>query len=534
MDISLLTPATDRHHPFYGTMHPAPSTPAQFAAPLPRQRAAPATHVTLNIEPPLVARHSSDAPSLRSAPRDTLLDPAHPLYLQLTSDSAPRLARSTSSTHRSGLSVGLGLAGYSSPLNILLVFVPLGIASTLMHVPAPAIFIFNFLAMLPLAMLLGKATEDVAAHFGDATGALLNVTFGNCVELILSVSALRSGKFSLVRSTITGSILSNLLLVLGSAFFFGGLRFHEQRLLSIVCEANADLLAFSVLGLAVPAIFAVTDSHATSHAERSLQQLSLVTSVGLLLIYVLYIIFQLRTHADLYNPTRPATMSTAVQKGKEEEVEEEEEGGEEWEAQLSSQVRMTSTGSSAHSDDTPIRPGIAPAPPTHSNAPALDAEDEDGPPPAPLPVATALMVLTVALITLSSDRLVATLEDFSREMGVGEKFIASVLLPVVGNAVEHLSAILVARAGKIDLAVGIACGSCIQIALFAAPVLVVVSWVFDLPRLCLNFDLFDTVLLSFAVLTVNATLRDSRTNWLEGAVLIVSYFILATAFFFME
>lgn len=208
------------------------------------------------------------------------------------------------------------------------------------------------------------------------------------------------------------------------------------------------------------------------------ERMSLVTSVCLLVIYAMYLLFQLYTHAELYQPASDI-----------------ESGG---------------------------------------SADGLDAAVGDVTETvASLPVAIGILAGMIGLVGIASELLVSSIDGFSERVGLGQKFIAVVLLPVVGNAVEHMSAILVARHNKIDLSIGIACGSSVQIALFAAPCLVVFSWVFGWTHLRLNFGLFETICLGFSVFVVNATLRDSRSNWLEGAVLVMCYFILAAAFYFM-
>lgn len=423
---------------------------------------------------PLTTRHSSDA----------VLVPRRPSGL---SDLGVSLCGGQLTQLQNGVS--LGLEGYSSWLNALLVFVPLGLAAGFWKAGAMWVFVFNFIGMVPLAMLLGKSTEDIAEHTTETMGALVNVTFGNAVEMILCVSALRAGKMELIQNTIAGSVLSNLLLVLGSAFFFGGLRYREQIVLPAVSEANADLLSFAVFGFSIPALFAMALPPSAGKADAE-ERMSLVTSICLLVIYCMYLFFQLYTHAELYE---------AADSG----------GG---------------LGSDADLEMQSVGLGIAER---GGNA----AEEEEA--VASLPVAIGILVGVVVLVAFSSELIVASIDGFSTRVGLGQKFIAVILLPVVGNAVEHMSAILVARHNKIDLSIGIACGSSVQIALFAAPVLVVVSWLGGYEHLTLNFQLFETICLGFSVFVVNATLRDSRSNWLEGAVLVVCYFILAAAFYFM-
>lgn len=408
---------------------------------------------------PLAVRHSSDA---------VMVGRRFSNYSEIHTSAYGQLNQLRDGINR-------GLEGYSSNLNSLLVFVPLGILAGLFELPAFYVFIFNFLGMIPLAMLLGKATEDIAEHTNETMGALVNVTFGNAVELILSISALRAGRMTLVQDTIAGSVLSNLLLVLGSAFFFGGLRYREQMVLPAVSEANADLLSFAVFGFSIPALFAMALPNDVKKSVTE-EKMSLVTSICLLLMYAMYLAFQLYTHAELYE-------------GVNEEMDEEAGIGE------------------------------------------VGSRDETV---ASLPTAVGILLGMVVLVAFCSEFLVGAIDGFSERVGLGQKFIAVVLLPVVGNAVEHMSAILVARHNKIDLSIGIACGSSVQIALFAAPFLVVISWFFGTEHLTLNFALFETVCIGFSVFVVNATLRDSRSNWLEGAVLMMCYVILAAAFYFME
>lgn len=383
----------------------------------------------------------------------------------------------------------MGLDGYKSYMNILAIFVPISFISAFLK-NGTVTFITSFIGMIPLAMVLGRATEDIAEHTNETVGALVNVTFGNAVELILSISALQLGKLQLIRDTITGSILSNLLLVLGSSFFFGGLRFREQEILPAVSEANADLLSFSVFGLSIPALYAVSGVSGSSSRD-SIELISLLTSIGLLIIYVMYIYFQLFTHSYLYS----------------------ERGAENGNGDVEEQMRDTTDMEQAQ---------------------RVEAVEEENEAIAPLPWAVGLLLLMVLLVTVCSELLVRSIDSFSERVGLNERFLAMIILPVVGNAVEHMSAIMVAVHGKIDLSIGIACGSSVQIALFAAPALVVISWLGNMDRLTLDFDMFPILCIGFSVFIVNATMRDSRTNWLEGAVLVMCYLIISAALFLFK
>lgn len=433
---------------------------------------------------PLVARKASFIPTFTSR------------VSNITNSALSRPVLAPPLVHSPVTDAAAELSAYSSPLNALLFCTFFGLLGHLFNFNEAVVFVLVFIGMLPLAMLLGKATEDISDHTSETIGALVNVTFGNAVELIISIVALHAGKLQLIQDTIAGSVLSNLLLVLGSAFFFGGLRYKEQVVLPAVCETSADLLSFAVFSFSIPALFDVSVPGSGVN-----EKLSLVTSIGLLLIYGMYMWFQLYTHADMYNePSKRVSGSNIGNSdlGSDRDVEEPIIG------------RLGSSRSTQTSTTTSDR-----------RLPAL---------------ATAILVLglVVMLVACSSEVLVQTLDSFSAHIGLSTKFIAVILLPVIGNAVEHVSAVFVARRNKIDLSVGIACGSSLQIALFAAPLLVIISWIFGYQHLTLNFQLFETICIGFTVLVVNATMRDSRTNWLEGAVLIVCYFILATAFFFIE
>ncbi|GAB0496527.1 hypothetical protein MMPV_007839 [Pyropia vietnamensis] len=391
------------------------------------------------------------------------------------------------------------LEGYNSPMNALLVFVPLGIAAGLLDWSQTLVFLFNFLGVIPLAMILGRATEDIAAHTNQTIGGLINATFGNAVELILSFSALKQGKLDVIRDTLVGSVLSNLLLVLGASFFFGGLVYREQEVLAAVAEANGDLLSFSMFGFVLPAIFSLALMSNTTIGETKRElveaRFSLFTAVVLLAMYILYLVFQLYTHAELY-------------------AEVEEEANPDVEA-----------GGSA--PDGPIGDAAA------AVSSPLEPDSSASEAVASLPMASAILVCAVVVVSICSEFVVGSIEGFSRAAGLGESFIALVLLPIIGNAVEHWAAVVTAVKDKMDLSIGIACGSSVQIALFVAPVMVIVSWFAGAARLTLNFHLFETVCLVMSVQVVTMTMRDSRTNWLEGSVLLCCYLIIASAFFFM-
>ncbi|KAJ8902788.1 hypothetical protein NDN08_006108 [Rhodosorus marinus] len=367
-------------------------------------------------------------------------------------------------TRRMGMHLGLETYAMSW-LNILLVFVPLGLVSGYFGWQDYLVFTFNFLAILPLAMILGKATEDIALHTNETIGGLLNATFGNAVELILSINALRAGLLDVIKATLVGSILSNLFLVLGMSLLCGGYVYMEQKVNPVVSEANAGLLVMASFGFLLPTAFTST----MSSTEKKLhldENVSLVISICLLVLYFSYLFFQLFTHASQF-------------------ANEEVEG---------------------------------------------EGAGEDSP---SLLTAMAVLVVSVLLVAVNSDYLVDSVAGFSEQLNLGSTFVSLMLLPLVGNAAEHMSAVTVAMKDKLDLSIGIACGSSVQIAAFVSPLMVLISWIIGgSPRLTLDFHILESMCVFMAVFIVNTMLRDFTTNWLEGMVLVCGYFMLAGAVFF--
>mmetsp|Transcript_6219 Transcript_6219/g.12280 ORF Transcript_6219/g.12280 Transcript_6219/m.12280 type:complete len:393 (+) Transcript_6219:294-1472(+) len=363
-------------------------------------------------------------------------------------------------TRKEGIT--LGLEGYQSWVNLLLVFVPVGILAGLSHWNQTFVFLANFLAIVPLAMILGKATEDIAAHTNDTVGGLLNATFGNAVELILCIQALRQGELDIVQATLVGSILSNLLLVLGCSFLFGGVIFREQSIKPAVAESNGSILYIAVMGFLIPTIYGTTSGRTT----EGMESLSFFIAVVMLLVYFLFLFFQLVTHASMY------------------EMNDDDDENDE----------------------------------THEESKVSS-----------VPVATTILLVSCLFVSRCSDYLVESVSSFSSAVGLNTTFVSLVLLPLVGNAAEHFSAVSVAMKDKMDLSIGIAVGSSIQIAIFVAPFLVVVSKLAGFSVLTLSFNVFETAMVLLSVMLVNTCLRDLSTNWLEGVVLLSAYAMVAIA-----
>lgn len=361
----------------------------------------------------------------------------------------------------------------SNYVNFLLVMVPIGIVAGVMGWNPTAVFVLNFFAIIPLAAVLSFATEEISLKLGEALGGLLNATFGNAVELIVSIVALKDGQIEVVQSSMLGSILSNLLLVMGMCFFFGGLRHRgtngsgtEQEFSAAVAQTTCSLMTLSSASLVIPAaLYAVMNQNGSEDKGKSILVLSRGTAIILLLLYVLYLIFQLRTHSNLFDAERQA---------------------------------------------------------------AADEEEEE-PHMGAIAAAGVLVVVTV-LVAICAEYLVGSIDDIVQSANISKAFIGLILIPIVGNAAEHVTAVVVALRNKMDLAMGVAIGSSIQIALGVTPFLVIVGWIIDRP-MSLHFETFETVAFAVSVLVVTYTVQDGKSNYLEGAMLLGLYIIIAVAFY---
>jgi Ca2+:H+ antiporter len=350
-------------------------------------------------------------------------------------------------------------------LNWLLVFVPVAIALELSHGSALAIFIASALAIVPLAGWMGRATEHLAERLGEGIGGLLNATFGNAAELIIAIMALRKGLFDVVKASITGSIIGNVLLVMGVSILAGGLKHRQQRFNTTAAMLGSTMLALSAIGLLLPAVFHMLVKGNQSARE---QDLSLEISIVLFVTYILSLVFTLRTHVHLY---------TGAGKGEEED---EAIGTRGWSQKRSALTLLIATG----------------------------------------------------LVALMSEFLVGAVEEASHALGLTDVFVGVVLVAIIGNAAEHSTAVLVALKNKMDLALNIAIGSSMQIALFVAPVLVFVSYLFG-PPMNLLFTPLEVVALVVSVVVVALIAQDGESNWMEGVLLLAVYTMLGMTFYFL-
>ncbi len=349
---------------------------------------------------------------------------------------------------------------------ILLVFVPISIAAHFWGGSEALIFLSAALAIIPLAAFMGTATEEIAIVVGPNLGGLLNATFGNATELILAFVALREGLLEVVKATITGSIISNLLLVMGFAMLLGGLRYKEQTFQPTAARMNASVMNLAVIALLVPTAVEYTSSGIGQHI---LQQLSVAVAVVLITVYMLSLLFSMKTHAYLYD-VGVADLEEDC------EPETESKGNNVW-----------------------LWVGV-------------------------------LLIVTIG-VAVESELLVKSLEQATEDLGLPALFTGVIFLPIIGNAAEHATAVTVAVKNKMDLSVSVAVGSSLQIALFVAPVLVIAGWFIGQP-MDLDFNPFELVAVAVAVLIANSISSDGNSNWLEGILLLATYMVLGLAFYF--
>nr|OQO23230.1 hypothetical protein B0A51_10415 [Rachicladosporium sp. CCFEE 5018] len=353
----------------------------------------------------------------------------------------------------------------SNYVNILLVFVPVGIVLGALGMNPIAVFAVNFFAIVPLAALLSFATEELSVKLGQTLGGLMNATFGNAVELIVSIVALRQGEIRIVQASMLGSILSNILLVLGCCFISSGIRRRESTFNATVASTMSSLMAVAATSLIIPATLYASLQNSSADTESNILVLSHGTAIILLCLYGLYLFFQLKTHATLFDA----------------EAQTDEDGNEE-EAQIL----------------------------------------------GPIPAGIGLVLVTLC-VAVCAEYLVDSIDAIVEEAHISKTFIGLILLPIVGNAAEHVTAVVVAWKDKMDLAIGVAIGSSMQIALFVTPFLVILGWCIGQP-MTLHFQTFETVVFFLSVLVVNYLIGDGKSNYLEGCMCLGTYIIIALAF----
>ncbi len=349
-------------------------------------------------------------------------------------------------------------------LNWLLLFVPVAIALEFLRPNSHSlIFVTSCLAVVPLAGWLGRATEQLAHHTGEGMGGLLNATFGNAAELIIAIVALRKGLYPVVKASLTGSVIGNMLLVLGAAILAGGIRYREQKFNATAARAQSTLLLLASIAFIMPAGF---HYFAGSAGRLREDDLSLEISIVLLLAYGAHLLFSLHTHKVLFEG------EALEQAAATEEI---------WSLRRS------------------------------------------------------LLTLAAATVAIAwvSEILVGSVEQAAETFGMTSIFIGVIVVAVIGNAAEHSTAVLMSLGNRMELSMGIAIGSSLQIALFVAPVLVIVSHFIGPMPMDLVFTRAEVLAVFVSVLITSQIASDGESNWLEGVLLLAVYLILAMVFYFL-
>ncbi|MBZ9686173.1 calcium/proton exchanger [Clostridium estertheticum] len=341
-------------------------------------------------------------------------------------------------------------------LRYLLILIPVSIVFKLMHLSPTLVFVTSSLAIIPLAGLMGEATEEISVYSGPRIGGFLNATFGNATELIIAFFALKEGLFEVVKASIVGSVIGNILLVLGASMIFGGCKFKTQSFNKKAVEVSSSMLLFSVIGLSIPAIF--THTIKGDLLTSKYESLSIAVALIMFIIYNLGLYFSFFTHKDVYG------------------AEHKEEVQSKWSLKKS------------------------------------------------------ILILTIATVCIAveSEFLVGSVEAMTQAIGLSSFFVGIIVIPIIGNAAEHSTAVTMALKNKMDVAVEIAIGSSLQIILFVAPILIFLSLLFK--PMSIIFNEFELVALIVAVIIANRVSSDGESNWLEGVQLIAVYIIIAICF----
>lgn len=358
------------------------------------------------------------------------------------------------------------------PLHALLLAVPVASVLHFLHVNELWLFLVSGLAIIPLAGLMGRATENLAETLGAGIGGLLNATFGNAAELIIGIALLAKGPemFPTVKASITGSIIGNILLVLGLAILAGGLYYKKQEFNRTAAGMGTTLLALASIGLIVPSLYYYLFRAAQPGGaeSRTIDYLSEEIAAVLAFVYLLSLVFSLKTHQHLFAGPEEALPTTGE----------------------------------AHQPEWSRR--------------------------------TSLIVLLAATVgvVFMAEFLADSVKVAAHAMGMNETFIGVIVVAIVGNAAEHSTAVLMAMKNKMDLAVTIAVGSSLQIALFVAPVLVFASMLMGHTHpLDLHFTPLELIAVVLSVAVLSLVSQDGESHWLEGAMLLAVYFIFALAFY---
>ncbi len=343
----------------------------------------------------------------------------------------------------------------------LLIFLPVAIIGEFVGFSEPILFACSALAIIPLAGLMGKSTDVISCYTGQRIGGLLNATFGNATELIIAFVAMKAGLFDVVKASLAGSVIGNILLVLGMSMLVGGAKHKTQRFSRLSLNNTASMLLFAVLGLSIPAIF--THTMPEESLTTQFEGLSVIIAILMLIVYGMQFVFSFVTHRALFEET-------------------------------------------------------------------LMGDDEEKPLMS-LKAAIGLLIAATVCIAVLSEIFVGTVEPMAESVGLSKTFVGIILVPIIGNAAEHSTAIIMAYKDKMNAAIEIALGSSLQIILFVIPVLVLLSLFFT--PMSIVFTPFELVAVAASVLIADRVAADGESNWLEGLQLVSVYIIIGAAFFFV-
>jgi Ca2+:H+ antiporter len=344
-------------------------------------------------------------------------------------------------------------------LRILKIFIPLTIIGYFLKWDESVMFFLSSLSIVPLAGYLGEATEEIAAYTGPKFGGFLNATFGNATEIIISFFALRAGLTDVVKASLAGSVMGNILLVLGCSIFFGGLKHKTLTFDSQQGNSTSSMLLLAIAGFTLPAVFTITIPEAVITSKY--EGLSVIVGFILLIMYVVGMIYSFKTQSDVYGVEHAEDINTK------------------WKLSYNIVVLAVST----------------------------------------------------ILIAIESELLVSSIEPMTQSLGISKLFVGLILIPIVGNAAEHSTAVIMALKNKMDIALEIAIGSSLQISMFVVPLLVIVS-MFIHP-MSIVFKPIELSIFFASVLIANQIVDTGKTNWLEGLKLISVYIIAAVGFFYI-
>jgi Ca2+:H+ antiporter len=360
--------------------------------------------------------------------------------------------------------------------NVLLVSFPVLLVLHLVHANPTVQFVVACLCIVPLAGLMGRSTEVLAERAGTGIGGLLNATFGNAAELIIAIAAIRQGLGAVVKASLIGSIIGNLLFVLGLSFLVGGVRFKVQKFNALAAGTGVSMMAVAVMGMLAPAVYHhVVGIHLKESQLPSLETMSLIISGLLVTNYAFSLLFSLKTHREYYSGHESDAVAYLAAGGAERKP-------------------------SGHKGDVGIAVGV--------------------------------LLAATACIAVASEILVGAAEPTIKYLGLREAFVGAVILAVVGNAAEHSTAVLMALRNKMDLAMQICVGSSLQVALFVTPVLVFLSLAMGKP-VTLEFSVMEIIAVVVSLFVVMNVGHDGESNWFEGLQLISLYAIIAVGFYFI-